>query len=566
MDSPIDASVSNERKTLEDLLVSLYRTLLQSDQLDEHSSFYQHGGTSLSATMLLADLLSQHGLKVSFDEFDKHNTPAGLAAKLHGRRGVGGVPAFERHASFQRDTFPLSAPQRSRSWYLSGFRGDRLADDGMYNSGYVAILEGRIDADSFERAFGIVASRHDALGMTYTLDDGRAVQTHGGRRGAELHVAEAPADLLDACKAALAAGQPLDHPFVQEFVHSPFDWSKGEALRARLLRADETLHLLLLAGNHIAFDFMSRSVFLRDLSQVYEALVDDHPRRSGRPPQYRDYLAWEDHYQDSPAYSEDLSYWIKYLSGSEQDVTVPVTVPRSEARVQQQEPYHQGKLHFTLDRALTDRVKTTAKALGVTPFALLFTAFAATLRESSGSDRATIGTQIANRRHKELLETCGCFAQPVALVSALSGATTIEAAARTVQKDVGAAIEHQPVALPAICEAMQRRGHARRHPLYQCTFEYFDEPPSALALPGVEVRDLFLPYYFGRTSHELMLLLWEHHEGTRGVVLYAKELHTDSAADALAATFVRAAQQVADAPQATIDQLTRTIAEQGRTS
>ena len=541
MENAISVAPSNHEEALRNSILALYKKLLQVDDLDENSAFYQHGGTSLSATLLLAELVSEHGVTLSFDEFDKNNTPATLSTKLSSRKGGERAPSFERRSSYGRTEFELSAPQRSRSWYLGGFRAERAGDDGMYNSGYATWLTGRVDWASLERALNLVARQHDLLGASYAVQENdRLAQTFGAHVPIEVRIEAAPASIREAYAARPSDTDDLhvgDIDVVTAFIHAPFDWAKGETLRCRVYTLSETEYLFLLAGNHIAFDLMSRGIFLRDVVATYDALIDGQSRTARRPAQYRDYLEWERRYTESGAYAENLGYWIKYLSGSEQDVQLPAAAARAKAR-SEGERYHQDKAYVTLGGALTQRIKAAAKAHTVTPYVVLFTAFAVTLARLSRQQRLTIGTQIANRRQQEALEICGCFAQPVALVCDLRSAADAETAFRAVQKDLNAAIEHQPVSLPAIAEAMQREGHERRHPLYPCSFEYFEAQPQPLSLYGVEAQEVLIPYHFGRTSHEVMFLLWERPHGMSGALLYARELHTREAMDAFANTYV----------------------------
>jgi hypothetical protein len=547
----------SESGSLQESIVALYRKLLQVKDLDESSSFYQNGGTSLSATLLLAELLSQHGVKLSFDEFQKHDTPAGVAAKLRKPAGGECLPSFERRASHEPRELTLSAAQRSRCWVLDSFRGERAGDEGRYNSGYATWLVGRIDHACLERAFNQVASQHDAFAMAYRTANGRVVQTYEGHKPVDFRVEQAPAGVHEAyrTRSAAADGPRLgDLPEVDAIIHAPFDWASGENLRCRVYTVTEDACLLVLAGNHVAFDFVSRGVFLRALAASYNALIDGQSRSARRPVQYRDYLDWEQRYAESSAYADNLAYWIQYLSGSEQDVAVPVELPRHSAR-SEDTLYRQDKRYVSLDLALTTRVKETAKAMGVTPYVVLFTAFGMTLASLSRKSRTTIGTQVANRRQQEVLEVCGCFAQPVAIACNLAAQSTVDAVFKSVQSSLNGAIEHQPVSLPAIAEALQREGGKRHHPLYQCSFEYFEAKPQPLALYGVEAHEVLIPYHFARTSSELMFLLWERDEGLSGVLLYAAELYTPARVDAFMASYVSVLGALLDAPQATMREL-----------
>lgn len=525
----------------QEFLISMYKKHLQLDDIGADSGFYKSGGTSLTATLLLADLLSQFSVRVSFDEFDKNNTPASLTQIIHNQAAAAPIPGIRRHDRFDTDVFALSASQRSRCWYHAGFQGEKAADAGLFNVPYVCWITGNIDIANLERAFSLVASMHDAFGMSYSAKDGRVSQVYSSQRVVQFHAELAPGSIVNAYRSERSSASTLhlyDDPHVKSFIHAPFDWGRGETVRCVVYTVEGAASLLILSWNHLSFDFISKGIFLRDLSRAYDSLCVGGSGEAAKPIQYRDYLEWQRQYRDGSTHDRDLSYWTHYLADSEQDVGLATKISRREARLQDVQ-YVQEKRSLDLDPALAARVKAVSRDVGITPYTVLLTAFAVTLAKLSGTTRLTLGTQIGNRRHTEVMETCGCFAQPIAIAANLDPDGAVESVFRTVHKDLNAAIEHQPVSLPEVAEALQRRGSRRFHPLYQCVFEYFDVKSEPFSLAGTSIREVFTPYHFGRTSNELALLLWEKDDRISGAILYAVELYDSGAADALATAYTR---------------------------
>ena len=536
------------------LLISMYKKHLQLDDIGADSGFYKSGGTSLTATLLLADLLSEFRVRVSFDEFDKNNTPASLTQIINNQAAAAPIPGIRRHDRFDTDVFALSAPQRSRCWYHAGFQGERAADEGVYNVPYACWITGNIDIANLEKALWLVASMHDSQGMSYSSKDGRVSQVYSPKRIVQFHAEPAPGSIVDAYRSERSSAGTLhlyDDPHVKSFIHAPFDWSRGETVRCAVYGVAEAASLLIVSWNHLSFDFISKGIFLRDLSRTYDLLCAGGSGEAAKPIQYRDYLEWQRQYRDSPAHGHDLSYWTQYLADSEQDLGLATKISRREARLQDVQ-YVQEKRYLDLDPSLAARVKAVSRDVGTTPYTVLLTAFAVTLAKLSGTTRLTVGTQIGNRRHTEVMETCGCFAQPIAIAANFDPDGAVESVFRAVHEDLNAAMEHQPVALPEIAEALQRRGNRRFHPLYQCVFEYFDVKPEPFALAGTTVREVFTPYHFGRTSNELALLLWEKDDRISGAILYAVELYDSGAADALADAYIRTLEAILQNTELTV--------------
>src|SRR5206468_6562445 len=112
------------------------------------------------------------------------------------------------------------------------------------------------------------------------------VQVVHDARAVELPVLD-----LSAMPAELRARE-IDRIVLEE-ARMPLDLSRGPLLRARLLRAAENEHTLVLLTHHIASDGWSKGVLYRDLSAAYEArAAGTAPELAPLAIQYADFAAW----------------------------------------------------------------------------------------------------------------------------------------------------------------------------------------------------------------------------------------------------------------------------------
>src|SRR5262249_48642327 len=104
----------------------------------------------------------------------------------------------------------------------------------------------------------------------------------------------------------------------------PFDLQRGPLIRAALIRLDDADHVLMLIVHHIIFDGWSFSVFMRELTALYEAhLAGVAPRFPELTIQDGDYPHWQRQWLGGGILEKQVNYWKRQLEGS-RDLSLPV--------------------------------------------------------------------------------------------------------------------------------------------------------------------------------------------------------------------------------------------------
>src|SRR6266545_3072903 len=148
--------------------------------------------------------------------------------------------------------WPLAEGQRAL-WYLY-----RLApDSAAYNIAGAARLSGEIDPEALRGAFQALVDRHPVLRSTFAETPDGVVQRIA---------AHAEAAFLCADVSALDAEEVRQRLHAEAF--RPFDLERGPLFRAALLRGGPGGDLLVVAVHHIAADFWSLAVLVRELGVV----------------------------------------------------------------------------------------------------------------------------------------------------------------------------------------------------------------------------------------------------------------------------------------------------------
>ncbi|OWY83572.1 non-ribosomal peptide synthetase [Rhodococcus sp. BUPNP1] len=439
----------------EHTLADVFADLLGLPAVGVDADFFTLGGTSLSATRLVARIRSALDVEVSLRDVFNAPTVAELAELAVVVDGAS--PARPRFVAGPRpERIPLSSAQQ-RLWFLDRAQGP----SPTYNIPFALELHGRLDADLLDRALVHVVARHEVLRTVVGVVDGEPVQVVTDTPSTILQVAEArdgnAAALLDAAARA------------------SFDLGQDRPFRAHLVRRAPDDAVLLLVVHHIAGDEWSAETVFADLAAAYADLSagrvpDDAPR-----PQYADFAVWQRGLADDPAAAalrnRDLAFWRSTLAGAPEELALPHDRPRPAV------PSHRGgEVHVQVGSELSAALRDTCARSGTSMFMLTHAAVAALFTALGAGDDIVLGAPVAGRADSGLEDIVGFFVDTVALRTDLSGdPDTAEILTRVRRADL-AALAHQEVPFDEVVDAVGVTPSLARHPLFQTMVQYRTEP------------------------------------------------------------------------------------------
>ena len=431
--------------------------------------------------------------------------------QLLAKKGIGPKRALvahprEEHGSAVR--FPLSLAQR-RVWFLHQLEGG--------NSGYhipVGLrIYGPLDASRLQQALDLLIQRHEILRTVFVESQGEPLQEilKGGRfqlaaHDLSTHAGQEREELLRTHKTA-------------EF-HASFDLGRGPLVRGRLLRLSDDEHVLLITMHHIVSDGWSVNVLMHELGEYYSALrsgVSDS--LSPLVIQYADYAYSERQWIQSADRSDHIRYWVERLQGAPELLELPLDWPRPKRQT------HKGEnVPVLLGSELTRKIRVQAQRQNITPFMLLYAAWALLLSRLSGKSDIVIGVPLANRGTSDLEPMVGFLVNTLALRVQIREDASIEEFLAEVRETALAAYEHQDVPFDAVVEELRPTRSLAYNPIFQVMFGLQNISPSRPDFADLSVRP-------EQTAEEpaicdILLSLEENELEILGVVSYAADLFT----------------------------------------
>ena len=374
--------------------------------------------------------------------------------------------AAERAATPSEDEHPLSHGQRAL-WLAHQLAPESAA----YNLVGAARLRGGVDAAALDHALKQLVDRHAALRTTFVSGPDGPVQ--------RVHPAM-PVPFLEVDAAGLEERE-LARRLMEEG-YRPFDLERGPLLRAHLFsRGTQEDPLLLVAIHHIAADFWSLTVLLRELAELYGSGATGEPREGI---EYVDFARRQGEQLAGSPGERSWQYWRHQLAG----------VPRLELALDRPRPpvqtYRGAVRRERLDAALMAEVGTLARRQGATLFVTLLAAFDLLLSRTSGQEQFLVGSPAACRSGAAGL--VGYLANPLALTADLTDDLPVAFWLDRVRGTVLGALAHQEFPIALLAERLggirdataprssmpcwscsRRRGRTSRH-----------SPPSPWASPA----------------------------------------------------------------------------------
>jgi amino acid adenylation domain-containing protein len=413
------------------------------------------------------------------------------------------------------DPAPLSCSQ-DRLWLLDQL----IPGNSIFTLARVLHVHRVVNASALGRAVEIIASRHEVLRTTFSVNDGVPVQVVSVS-------SQIPVNFVDLRGLPAVERESNGYDLASLEVMRPFALAAGPLVRVSLFQLDETDYMVLLAMHHIISDVWSLRLFVRELEAVYDSLCTGHPPQlPDLPIQYGDYTVWQRQRLRANFLEGHLRYWSKALEGAS-ELALPSDHPRPA-----EQSYRGAHIPFALEAHLSARLAAIGQRGGATLFMVLLAGFYALLARYTGQQDIVIGSAVAGRNSEELECLIGFFVNSLVLRCNLSGNPTFSELVARVRDMALDAYAHQDLPFEVLVEKLQPRRNISRHPFFQVTFQL-------ITLPGTGGGSAFQPTEVTRptSGFDLVFDLWGTAAGVGGRVDYSTDLFERSTVDRLCAHY-----------------------------
>ncbi|ODG96163.1 non-ribosomal peptide synthetase [Nostoc sp. KVJ20] len=524
----------------EELLATLWQSLLKAKSVGRQDNFFELGGHSLLATQLVTRIRDTFGVEVPVRKVFEQSVLSDLATEIDKAASVIALPPITPQ--------PENAPKnlsfaQSRLWFLA-----QLEDTGTsatYNMSTALELEGKLNIEALRASFDYLLDRHAILRTYFPALEGEAQVAVQNLDDIEVLAITDLQSLNPQTQAETV--QRLSDNHAQE----PFDLNTGPLFKAKLLQLGEQKNVLLINMHHIISDGWSMGVFKREWEQTYAAFAAGNaPNLSPLPIQYSDYAAWQRNWLQGEILENQENYWKQQLGDAPRLLDLPTDHPRPA-----QQSYQGGREEYRLSNELTQRLKAISQQQGVTLFMTLLTAFSILLSRYSRQEDLCIGSAIANRTHSHTESLIGFFVNILVLRSKIKPEQGFCGLLQQTRQTCLDAYAHQDIPFEYLVEQLQPERSLSHNPLFQVmmVLQNTQEAGKNINLPGLDIQ--WLEQSFPFAKFDLTLDLCERGGQLHCMWEYATDLFEAETIQRMAGHFEVLLEAITQNPQQPIHQL-----------
>jgi amino acid adenylation domain-containing protein len=525
----------------EEIMASLWREVLGVDQLSVHDSFLRVGGDSLTATQLVSRVRKAFQVELPVQSIFDAPTISEFTAVVERAMRSGQQSRFSPILPVPRDTdLPLSFAQE-RLWGIHQLD----PQSPVYNSTLYQYLNGPFDIEMFERALNEIVSRHEVLRTTFPNVEGSPKQ-----------IISPPAPIIirrldfeSLCFRDEAECKREVQRFIEAEKELPFDLGRGPLLRVSVLKINPSRHVVLFTFHHIICDGWSLSLFIREMSMLYDSYRQGiAPRLAELSVQYADFAFWQRQVLQGEVLDGLLSYWTRQLSGAPEVINLPADYPRPKDQT-----FKGGAIFSHRSPELLAALNSLSKTEGVTLFMTLLAAFYTQLYHNTGQEDLVVGTDVANRNHVEVENLMGFFINNLVLRADLSGNPTFRELLGQVRKTALEAYAHQDLPFATLVKALRIKRTLSHTPLFQVLFVLQNNPPKEYKSSSLQIEHVEAEY--SASKFDLAYFATEGADGLNETWCYSTELFHPATLTRMSNRFQTLLENIVKEPDARLGRL-----------
>jgi hypothetical protein len=481
------------------------------ERVGVEDDFFALGGHSLLGMRMMAGVCETLQVDLPLRRLFESPTVAGLAVHVENEIRAGqGLPSHPIRRVPPGKPSPLSMEQEScllREWTDSL----NLKQTKLSHTYTACRLTGPLDLAALNRAVNEIIRRHDVLRSVFPPPKGLLTQKslypvyrkflsmkklHRAvyRAGNLIYAKSERMKFLGRPKQVILPNLTLTVPVVDlrglaqperepeglrlmnQGVQTPFDYGNGPMLRVTLFRLDEEEHLLSIVMHHIISDAWSLQVFMRELGQYYQAIVNGtFVTPPELPIQYGDFARWERGWLQGEVLQKMVSYWRPRIAkvGLFPELKLPFARSAPADAAYRRKGTVQS---ITLAPDLHDSLNRLSRQRGVTMYMLILAALNALLHRYTGREHIGVFAPIANRCRPETHDLIGWFAHEHVLTTDLSDDPRFSTLLEQVKEVVLGAYAHQEIPFSLLFGALIQHHKSSEMPssISEVPYVFFD--------------------------------------------------------------------------------------------
>jgi len=513
------------RDEVEKKLAEVWREVLKVQKTGVNDSFFELGGDSFKAALVISKVNRSVNVEISFVELFENSTISKLAEVIR--------PKYEELKRLGEITGQMAGkdisiqPVEKKDYYITSSAQKRMyilskliGEDIGYNIPMAMCVEGNLDRERFERAMKELVKRHEALRTSFELVDNEPVQRVHDEADFEIeHMEEADEEKVEG--------------ILRDFIR-PFDLCKAPLMRVGLVKIREDKYMLVMDIHHIISDGVSMGVIFREIADLYKGDNLDIPGI-----QYKDFSIWQNTYLQSEAVKKQEEYWLNMLSGEIPVLNMITDYPRPAVQ-----SFEGDRIEFTAGKKIVEGLRKLAAGSGSTMYMVLLAAYNVLLSKYSGQEDIIVGSPISGRPQADLQNVVGMFVNTLAMRNYPGREKTFKEFLKEVKVNALKAYENQEFQFEELVEKIGIKKDISRNPIFDTVFLLQNMDMKEIRIEGLNFK--FHSMEFNISKFDLTITATEKSEGISFSLEYCTDLYKRDTAERLGVHYLKVLEQVAE--------------------
>jgi tyrocidine synthetase-3 len=453
----VEARSETERR-----LAAIWSHVLDRQAVGVHENFFEIGGDSLRATIMLARANKDFGADVALGAVFDNPSIASLARCFE---NIAPCESRGLKPAVRRLHYPVTLTQGLMYALCVSRKGVE------YNLPMAFELRGELDVAKLEGVFRELIRRHESLRTSFRMIDGKPVQTVSP--GVDFAI-----QVMETCR------QDDLEEVSRDFIR-PFDLAVPPLMRVALVPMEPGRHVMLMDIHHLVSDGTSMSILYREMAALYSGEKLPVPSST-----FKDFAEWLDSHVETSTVRKQEKYWLSVMHDPPALIRLDADYPRP-----QNFSFAGARLTFEAEPALHAALKAFCAQRGVTMFMTLLAVYSVVLSKYSGQEDLIVALPTSGRYLAEVQDVVGMFVSTHIVRCRPQPRLRFGDFVTEVKSAVRGTLEHQEFQLWAkLLEHTVKTGS----PLFSTVFVVQDQSFKTMELPGLEVREIDAGYHVAK--------------------------------------------------------------------
>ena len=460
-----DRIIVKPRNKMDDTLLNIIGKILniEIDKISIEDNFFDMGGDSLSAISLSAQIHSQLNLEIFVKDIMQYPIISELSDFISSISNNEANNILEKAP--KADYYSVSSKQKS-ILLASKMDGENSL---VYNMPGTVIFDKMPDIIKLQKCFDKMIERHESFRTYFDIEDGQIVQKILNKVKFNIEFSE-----------TTISSDDIDNE-LKNFA-KPFDFSRAPLLRAKLLKLENGKAILFVDMHHIISDGISISIFIDELSKLYNSQSLEKIEYT-----YKDYTYLENEALSSDKFKEAEEFWVNQFKSDIPVLNMPTNYSRPAIK-----SYQGSKVYSKIGNETFKKINNICKEFSVTPYMLLLSVYYILLSKYTGQDDIVVGSPIVGRNVAEFYNIIGMFVNTLPMRSRIDSSLTFKEFLINVKNLCLENYKYQDYPLNELMDKLSIQRDTSRSPLFDTLFTYQNNGFKSVDFDGIN-SEFYIP-------------------------------------------------------------------------